>query len=103
MAISAVFALYLWCSVCQAESLATVTAAGKVRSKSLDEASGLIVSSGHEGVYWTHNDGDDGYLYAIRSDGGIVGKIKARERFHDWEDIADDAKGNLFLADIGNN
>jgi hypothetical protein len=95
--------LIVWCSLGQLESPGAVTAIGKVRSKSLDEASGLIRSSHQEGVFWTHNDGDDGRLYAVRSDGSVVTTIKIRERFSDWEDIAADAKGNLLLADTGNN
>ena len=62
------------------------------------------MSRKHAGVYWTHNDGDDGVLYAIHSDGGTIAKFKIDGvDFRDWEDIANDGDGNLYLADIGNN
>jgi hypothetical protein len=76
---------------------------GRVRIKRLNEASGLVASRAHPGTYWTHNDGDDGVLYAIAADGSPVGQVKVDAKFKDLEDIAADAEGNLFLADVGNN
>jgi hypothetical protein len=76
---------------------------GHVRTKTLNEASGLVASTQHADVYWTHNDGNDGVLYAIRGDGTFVGKSKVAAKFHDWEDIASDGQGRLYLADVGNN
>jgi hypothetical protein len=89
--------------VAAAASPARVAQVGQVRSKSLDEASGLVMSRSHPGVYWTHNDGDDGVLYAIAADGADRGRVKIDARFRDWEDIAADAAGHLYLADVGNN
>src|SRR5687767_13913651 len=82
---------------------ASVTEVGRVGIKSLSEPSGLVASARYPGIFWTHNDGDDRLLYAIHSDGSLVGKIEIVEKFSDWEDIAADAEGNLYLADIGNN
>jgi hypothetical protein len=77
---------------------------GHIQSRSLREASGLIGSRTHRGVYWTHNDGDDGELYAIRADGTPVAKLRVDAKFRDWEYIAaDDHGGHLYLADVGNN
>jgi hypothetical protein len=80
-----------------------VAGTGRVQTRSLDEASGLIASTRESGVFWTHNDGEDGHLYAIRSDGSIVSRTRINARFEDWEDIATDAQGRLYLADVGNN
>ena len=79
------------------------TQVGQVRAKALNEASGLIASRKHGGLYWTHNDGDVGVLYAVAADGSDLGKVKIDAKFRDWEDIAADAEGNLYLADVGNN
>ena len=76
---------------------------GQAKDKKLIEASGLVASTQHAGVLWTHNDGSDGVLYAIRADGSAAGRVEVREKFHDWEDIASDGQGNLYLADMGNN
>ena len=80
-----------------------VSKVGQVRAKTLDEASGLVMSRRHAGLYWTHNDGDDGVLYAVAADGSERGRIKINAKFRDWEDIAADADENLYLADVGNN
>src|SRR5687768_6028295 len=68
---------------------------GRVKSKSLVEASGLVASRSHAGIYWTHNDGGDGVLHAIRRDGSAVARVRVDEKFSDWEDIAVDARGDL--------
>jgi hypothetical protein len=96
--------MLVFCTACLAGSQPpAVSEVGHVRTKSLSEASGLVMSRSHPGIYWTHNDGDDGVLYAIKSDGSAVGQMKVNAKFKDWEDIAIDADGNLYLADIGNN
>jgi hypothetical protein len=97
--------LIAFCTLCGGGGDATpaVTEVGRLRNKSIKEASGLAASRTHADVYWTHNDGDDGVLYAIRSDGTSIGDVKVDAKFKDWEDIAADASGNLYLADCGNN
>src|SRR3712207_6066840 len=82
---------------------AQVTQIPHTRAKDLTEASGLIASRAHPGILWTHNDGGDGVLFAIRADGSTVGTINVDAKFRDFEDIAADASGNLYLADSGNN
>src|SRR3954470_3383545 len=94
--------IFALCAACQAE----LPVAGEVRhvqEKSRNEASGLVMSHKRPGVCWTHNDGDDGVLYAIAPDGSTLAKIKVDADFKDWEDIASDNDGHLYLADVGNN
>lgn len=68
------------------------------------ESSGLIRSRQHPGVFWTHNDGATHHLRAINRAGEKLATIHVPGiLMWDWEDIADDADGNLYLADIGNN
>ena len=76
---------------------------GRVTSRSLVEASGLVASRRHPGVFWTHNDGADGVLHALRRDGSVIARVRVDAKFDDWEDIATDEQGSLYLADIGNN
>jgi hypothetical protein len=54
-------------------------------------------------VCWTHNDGSDGVLHAVRPDGSVVARVRVDTKFADWEDVAIDDKGGLYLADVGNN
>ncbi len=78
----------------------------------LDESSGLAVSRSRPGVVWTHNDGDDGRLYAIRTNGTTVGSVGVEGAdIEDWEDMAlarcpSDGPPRvdcLYLGDFGDN
>ncbi len=77
------------------------------------EISGIVRSRSHKNVFWIHNDsGDQPRVFAIDS----LGKFYQSDRYRnyegiaiagatnvDWEDIAVDDKGNLIIADVGNN
>ncbi|MFF8095969.1 WD40 repeat domain-containing protein [Streptomyces sp. NPDC016675] len=73
----------------------------------ITESSGLAASRLHPGVYWTHNDQDNGpYLYAV--DGG-TGKTVARVALsgvgtpRDIEAISIGPGNRIFVGDIGDN
>ena len=63
---------------------------GLVNDWRLPEVSGLVASRTSPGMFWVHNDSDDGpYLVAIGTDGRIRGaSLVAGARNRDWEDIA---------------
>ncbi len=74
---------------------------------SIKESSGVVASRRFPNVFWTHNDGGGPkkqVLYSIDREGNtraafpVIGAM-----FHDWEDIAIDDAGHLYLGDIGNN
>jgi len=78
----------------------------------LDESSGVAVSRTHEKLMWSHNDGGEGVLFALRPDGAPVGTIGVQGvDIHDWEDIDlapcpprfADRRDCLYIADTGNN
>ncbi len=51
-----------------------------------------------------HNDsGNAPLLFAVRADGRIVRRFRLAVPNLDWEDIAIDDQGHLYLGDIGNN
>ena len=81
--------------------------AGVVRIAPLVEASGLAASRAHPGVLWTHNDGPDGRLFAVSTDGVALGSWNIdAPGVTDLEDIAVRAGGageEILLADIGDN
>ncbi|MFF8270670.1 WD40 repeat domain-containing protein [Streptomyces sp. NPDC016562] len=73
----------------------------------IKESSGLAASRIHPGVYWTHNDSDDGpYVYAVDS---ATGKTVARVTLtgigkpRDVEAISLGPDGQLYVGDIGDN
>ncbi|GAA2741865.1 hypothetical protein [Kitasatospora cinereorecta] len=71
----------------------------------ITESSGLAASLRHPGVYWTHNDSDDGpYVYAVDSTGRTVATVTLRGvKPRDAEAISLGPDGSLYLADIGDN
>lgn len=78
---------------------------GVIANPAITESSGLAASSKYPGIFWTHNDGrKKPVLYAISREGKSVAEFPVTgARIDDWEDIAIDAEGHLYLADIGNN
>lgn len=73
----------------------------------ITESSGVVASRRYPGVFWTHNDGGGPkrqVLYAIDRAGNTLATFAVTDAtFHDWEDIALDDAGHLYLGDIGNN
>jgi len=70
----------------------------------LRETSGLAL--GREArTFWTHNDGDNpAELYEVTDEGKVKMVLKLPQfKNIDWEDLAQDTKGNLYIADLGNN
>jgi len=68
------------------------------------EASGIVRSRRHPGIFWVHNDsGNAPALFAVRRDGTLVREYAVKVPNVDWEDIAIDDQGHLYLGDIGNN
>ncbi|MEU6889643.1 WD40 repeat domain-containing protein [Streptomyces viridosporus] len=73
----------------------------------ITESSGLAASRLHPGVYWTHNDSDDGpYLYAVD---GATGETVARLTLtgigapRDVEAVSVGPGNRIFVGDIGDN
>ncbi|MFF5780587.1 WD40 repeat domain-containing protein [Streptomyces virginiae] len=73
----------------------------------IKESSGLAASRIHPGVYWTHNDSDDGpYIYAVDSaTGRTVARVtlKGIGKPRDVEAISLGPDGQLYVGDIGDN
>ena len=77
---------------------------GRFDARSIPEASGIVKSRRFPGIFWVHNDsGNAPRLFAVRGDGRIVRRFRLAIPNLDWEDIAIDDRGHLYLGDIGNN
>ena len=78
-----------------------------IKDPRITESSGLAASHLHPGIYWTHNDSDDGpYLYAVDSrTGETVATItmKGVGAPRDVEAISLGPDGDLYVGDIGDN
>jgi hypothetical protein len=82
----------------------TLERLGRLDHPAIKEASGIVASRKYPGIFWVHNDsGNPPALFAVRRDGSLVREYKIAAPNVDWEDIAADDAGHLFLGDIGNN
>ncbi len=77
---------------------------GQLTDPAIREASGIVRSRRHPGIFWVHNDsGNPSDLFAVRRDGSLVRSFRVAVPNVDWEDIATDDAGHLYLGEIGNN
>jgi len=78
---------------------------GRIDPNVIREVSGVVASRKHPGVLWVHSDsGNPPKLVAINSNGAILAEVMVAGAPNiDWEDIAIDDAGRLYLGDIGNN
>ena len=82
---------------------------GQISPALLTECSGLVHSLRYNGVFWAHGDGGSGAsIVPVTASGklarGWTGAVRVEGcKNNDWEDIALDEKGNLIIADVGNN
>jgi hypothetical protein len=82
----------------------TVERMGRLDHPAIAEASGIVQSRRHPGIFWVHNDsGNPPALFAVRRDGSLVREYAVAIPNVDWEDIAIDDDGHLFIGEIGNN
>ncbi|MBX6313017.1 MAG: hypothetical protein IRY99_08905, partial [Isosphaeraceae bacterium] len=77
---------------------------GRMDHPAIREASGIVKSRRHRDLFWVHSDsGNPPLLFAVRRDGTLVRTYRVAAPNLDWEDIAADNEGHLYLGDIGNN
>lgn len=77
---------------------------GRLDRQLMPEASGIVKSRRFADIFWVHNDsGNPPLLFAVHSDGRVVRQFRLEVPNIDWEDIAIDDQGHLYLGDIGNN
>jgi hypothetical protein len=77
---------------------------GRLVHPAIREASGIVASRKHPGIFWVHNDsGNPPRLFAVLRDGSLVREYAVSVPNIDWEDIAVDDSGHIFIGEIGNN
>ena len=88
-----------------AEPPANLTLLGTVTHPPIKEASALVASRRQAGVLWTLSDSrNPAEIYAIDGRGALLGEFDVEGGVNlDWESLAVDDDGNLFIADVGNN
>lgn len=78
---------------------------GFFKAAPITESSGIVKSRQYQNVFWTHNDsGHEAQLFATTTRGDSLGEIGISGATNiDWEDIAVDDSGHIFIGDSGNN
>jgi hypothetical protein len=108
----AVLALFVPAGPCDAETL-TLERVGRIAFRGIDESSAIEKSRQYPDTYWTINDSGGGpRIFAINASGETI-KPEGLKRYRgiqvkgatniDWEALALDDRGNLYIADFGNN
>lgn len=82
----------------------TVTQTGKLDKNAVVESSGFALASPH-GDLWTHGDGGNtAALYKVTPQGDLLQTLDLAPLTNiDWEDLARDDEGRLYIGDFGNN
>ena len=72
--------------------------------KKLQEVSGIIPAN-QNGTYWVIEDsGNPDRLYRVNQAGELLQSVRIKNaKNRDWEDIARDTMGYVYIGDIGNN
>lgn len=75
---------------------------GKLPAK-LNEVSGIATNNGK--IIWAIEDnGNKDHIYGLNLQGTLVKEFEIENgKNHDWEDLANDNSGNLYIGDFGNN
>ena len=77
---------------------------GRLSDPTFHETSGIVKSRKHPGVFWIMSDsGNPPTIHAIRRDGRVLASFRVAAPNVDWEEIATDGTGHLFIGEIGNN
>ena len=71
--------------------------------ETLNEVSGIEQTSNSD-VYWMINDhGNTPIIFGVNLSGEIQQRLIINTNNHDWEDLASDEEGNIYIGDFGNN
>jgi hypothetical protein len=78
---------------------------GRIEHSPVREASGLVASRQYPGVFWTICDSENPpHLFAVDRAGKLLAEYELEQTANiDWESIAADGQGNLYIGDVGNN
>ncbi|MCF6133373.1 hypothetical protein [Flavobacterium wongokense] len=71
--------------------------------KKLSEVSGIQIQKSSDAIFVIEDSGNGNYLYEVGLNDKKQRKIAIEAENTDWEDLASDKDGNLYLGDFGNN
>jgi hypothetical protein len=71
--------------------------------KSLKEVSGTEIVAKSNLIWMVNDGGNKPKLFGLNATGNIIKTITIKAKNNDWEDLASDEFGNIYIADFGNN
>lgn len=71
--------------------------------KDLEEVSGNEFIADSNLIWMANDSGNKSELFAISEKGKVIKVVDVKAKNHDWEDLASDKDGNLYIGDFGNN
>ena len=69
----------------------------------LDEVSGIEKIKGANLIWMLNDSGNKPVVYGVNIKGKVIREVFVNAKNNDWEDITSDEKGNIYIADLGNN
>ncbi|WP_239004434.1 hypothetical protein [Lacinutrix sp. WUR7] len=69
----------------------------------LNEVSGTEVVSNSDFIWMVNDSGNKPKLFGLDTKGKIKKELEIEAKNHDWEDLASDPEGNIYIGDFGNN
>jgi len=71
--------------------------------KPLKEISGIQTVNNSKFIWAINDGGNKNRIYGLNDKGNIKKIVVVKAKNNDWEDLASDDKGNLYIGDFGNN
>ena len=72
--------------------------------KKLKEVSGITLSKDKNTIWAIEDQGNKNVIYGLDQKGNLTNDVLVENtENHDWEDITNDAEGNIYIGDFGNN
>ena len=71
--------------------------------KDLKEVSGTEIVPKSDLIWMVNDSGNKPILFGVNYRGKIIKEIDIRAKNNDWEDLASDENGAIYIGDFGNN
>jgi len=69
----------------------------------LNEVSGTEIVVNSDLIWMVNDSGNKPILFGLNTKGEIKKELEIEAKNHDWEDLASDPEGNIYIGDFGNN
>ena len=104
MIIKKIILICFFAAFCSCQDYGELKKIGSLKTRSLAEISGIVTFKGDSLIYAIADHSNPNFIYGLDKTGEIQREIVvANAPNEDWEDLASDDMGNLYISDTGNN